>query len=84
VCGITPGPAADEIARAVRKRVPNADIRYRRDESISSIVDTWAWGLSTSRLDSVGWKPSYNNLEKLVDDFVREVRREEGLDRGEK
>lgn len=83
VCGITPGPSAGEIARVVRKRVPNADIRFRRDESISKIVDTWAWGLSTSRLDSVGWKPLYNNLEKLIDDFIREVGNKQKLKRGE-
>lgn len=74
VCGLARSPTAVEMARAVRRRLPGSEIRFRPKEEVVKIVDSWARNSSTRRLSSMGWKPQYPDLDGLVSDFIDEVR----------
>jgi len=74
VPGITPGPSAGQIARVVKKKIPAAKIEFRPDEKISKIVDSWSRDLDSERIRNAGWSPSYGDLDRLVEDFIGEVR----------
>ena len=61
---------------AIKKFIPDAKITYKPDPvsmeffrsfTIKSIDDSRARG-------EWGWKPLYTNFEKVVEDFIREVR----------
>lgn len=73
VCGLSRTPTALELARAVRRRVPDSEIRFRPKRKTVEIVDSWAKNASTKRLSSLGWRPEYADLDALVSDFVGEV-----------
>jgi threonine 3-dehydrogenase len=73
VAGITPGPTAGELVNAVKRRIPKAELRFRPDAKISRIVDSWSTDHSLERINAAGWRPSYSNLDVLVDDFIDEV-----------
>lgn len=74
VPGISPGPTAEELVGAVRRRVPDARIGFEPDERVTRIVDSWSTDLDPGRIREAGWRPSYSSLDALVDDFVNEVR----------
>ncbi len=80
VPGISPGPSAGQIARAVKRKIPEAKIDFKPDEKISKIVDSWSRDLDPERIRDAGWRPSYGSLDPLVEDFISEVqnRKEEG------
>jgi nucleoside-diphosphate-sugar epimerase len=75
VSGISPGPSAAQLVKAVKRKIPEARIDFRPDEKIAQIVDSWARDLDAERLRRAGWKPSYGTLDALVDDFISEVRK---------
>ena len=74
VPGISPGPTAGQLARTVKRKIPEARIDFKPDEKISKIVDSWSRDLDSERITTAGWNPSYADLDILVDDFIREVR----------
>jgi nucleoside-diphosphate-sugar epimerase len=74
VPGISPGPSAGQLARVVKRKIPDAKIEFKPDEKISKIVDSWSRDLDSERITSAGWRPSYSDIDALVDDFIGEVR----------
>ena len=74
VAGISPGPSAGELVRAVKRRLPEARLEFQPDERIAKIVDSWSTDLDSKRILAAGWRPSYSDLEVLIDDFIAEVR----------
>jgi hypothetical protein len=58
----------------VKKKIPAAKIEFRPDEKISKIVDSWSRDLDSERIRNAGWSPSYGDLDRLVEDFIGEVR----------
>ncbi len=73
VAGISPGPSAGELVKAVKRRLPGAKLKFQPDERIATIVDSWSTDLDSERILSAGWKPSYSDLDNLIDDFIAEV-----------
>jgi len=73
VPGISPGPTAGQLARIVKRKIPEARTDFKPDEKIATIVDSWARDLDSEKIARAGWKPAYGNLDVLVDDFIREV-----------
>jgi threonine 3-dehydrogenase len=78
VPGISPGPTAGQLARIVKRKIPQARIEFKPDEKIARIVDSWARDLDSEKIRRAGWEPAYGSLDLLVDDFVREVARMKG------
>ena len=66
-------PRADEIAAAVRRRVPTAKITFKSDPARQAIVDSWPRSLndSVARKDW-GWAPRYD-LDAMSDELVAAV-----------
>ncbi|MEM2942188.1 MAG: NAD-dependent epimerase/dehydratase family protein [Candidatus Bathyarchaeia archaeon] len=67
-------PTAEEIAKAVRDRIPNARLTFNPDPEKTRILKSWAQKIDES--DAVrewGWKREYT-LQQTIDDFIKEVR----------
>ena len=72
--GAKPTPSAQEIAGAVRERIPDADIRFDADESLQAELDKFLRPIDDSRARAEwGWDPQYG-LDAMVDDFISECR----------
>jgi nucleoside-diphosphate-sugar epimerase len=76
LAGITPTPTTKQLEMAVKKFVPEAKITYNPDPLVMEYYRTR--GVSTiddSRArEEWGWKPEFTDIEKLVADFIQEVR----------
>ncbi len=66
-------PTAREIYNAVKKVLPNADIRFKPDRELTEIVRSWPKSLDERRArEEWGWKTQYQ-LEESVKDFIKEI-----------
>ena len=73
--GAKPTPSAQQIADAVRKRLPSADIRFEVDETLQATIDQFLRPIDDSRArEEWGWHPKYD-LDGMVDDFIAECSR---------
>jgi len=77
ISGVSQAETAKELEVAIKKFIPEARTAYKPDplvmellESIRNIhvID------DTSARDEWGWEPLYVNFEKLVEDFIQEMR----------
>jgi threonine 3-dehydrogenase len=66
-------PTAQEIYSAVKRALPNADIRFKPDRELTEIVRSWPKSLDEKKAGAEwGWRTQYQ-LEESVKDFVKEV-----------
>lgn len=67
---------AKEVEIAVKKFIPEAQITYKPDPVTMEIMYSLRWqDIDDSRArEEWGWNPQYTNLEKIVEDFINEVR----------
>ncbi|MCE2456934.1 MAG: NAD-dependent epimerase/dehydratase family protein [Dehalococcoidia bacterium] len=63
----------DELAAAIRKRIPDFVIEYNIDPLRQGIADSWPDSLDdTAARDEWGWSPSYD-LDTMVDDMIKNL-----------
>ncbi len=76
LAGITPTPTAGVLEKTIKKFIPDANITYNPDplvmeyyrtRPISTIDDTRA-------REEWGWQPEFTDVEKVVVDFINEVK----------
>ena len=69
-------PSAEELAQAIRTRVPEVQITYRPDPLKCAIVESWPDRIedSTARKDW-GWDSTWN-LERTTDEVIEVLRHE--------
>ena len=69
-------PSAEELASAIWKRLPQAQITYKPDPQRLSIVESWPPRIddSDARRDW-GWNPGWD-LEQMSDDIIEILQRE--------
>ncbi len=74
VVGVFPSLTAKEVELAIKKFIPEAEFTYKPDpwvmdyyRSINNFDDSRA-------REEWGWKPLYADFEKIVADFIKEVR----------
>lgn len=74
--GITPTNTASELERTIKKFIPDAVITYKPDP----VAIEFAKSLNIKVIDDSraredwGWHPRYAELEKVVADFIKEVK----------
>lgn len=73
--GVTPTPSAVELARAVRSRIPGAQISFDPDEELQAILDKALLPIDEKYArEEWGWKPEYG-IQEMVDDFILELKK---------
>ena len=64
---------AVEISEAVKRVLPDANIRFKPDQELTQIVRSWPKYVDESRaFEEWGWKTNYF-LDETVKDFIKEV-----------
>lgn len=72
-------PTAKEIAKAVKKILPEADLKFKPDPEMTQIVRSWPKYLEETRAEEDwGWKTKFS-LEATVEDFVKKVQAHPGI-----
>lgn len=66
-------PQAGEIAAAVKKKIGTADITFKANQKLTDIVHTFGILDDTVARTEWEWSPDYTDLDKVVDDFAKEV-----------
>ncbi len=74
VDGAKPTPSAGELAQAVRKHIPGAQIDFKPDPQIQPLLDEMGRPLDDNRArQEWGWQPTYD-LERMVTEFLQRLR----------
>jgi hypothetical protein len=75
LAGVSPIASAGELADIVRTKVPGAQISFKPDAQMQSLLDRVIRPLDdTNAQTEWNWKLAYNQ-EKIVDDFLQELER---------
>jgi len=77
VSGVSPARTAKELEIAIKKIIPEAKIAYKPDPLVVEFFQTLKSlrGIDDSRArEEWGWEPLYSDFDKLVADFIQEVR----------
>ena len=68
-----PTPSAQDLAEAVRAKLPEAQITFRPDLAIQQMLDRLLPIDDRNARQEWGWEPTYT-LERMVEDFLEAVR----------
>jgi len=72
-------PTAKEIYDEVKKKLPNADIKFKPDRELTEIVRSWPKYLDETKAgEDWGWKTKFF-LKETVQDFIEEVQVHPGI-----
>ena len=76
IAGVSPAQTAKELETAVRKFIPDADITYKPDKVAMELMQSIPIKVldDTRAREEWGWQPQYTDYEKVVEDFIREVK----------
>lgn len=76
ISGVSPAQSAGELEQAIKKFIPEARITYKPDPVAMEIFRTLPIKvIDDSRArEEWGWQPRYTNFDKVVADFIKEVR----------
>jgi len=73
VAGAKPAASAADLADAVKKRLPKAEIAFKPDVELQRLLDSTLHPVDDHiAQDEWGWKPHYD-LERMIDDFLAEM-----------
>lgn len=74
--GVSPAQSAKELEQAIKKFIPEAKITYKPDPVAMEVMGSLKIKVIDDRRarEEWGWKPQYTNFEKVVADFIKEVR----------
>ncbi len=74
LAGVSPTPSAQDLAEAVRAKVPGAKITFVPDPAVQSALDRISLPLDDRNARKEwNWHPAYNQ-EQIVEDFLQELR----------
>ena len=77
VAGVTPVQTAKELEMAIKKIVPSFQVTYKPDPKVMEFYKNFhveVYDDSRAR-EEWGWKSRYPNFERVVADFIEEVRK---------
>jgi threonine 3-dehydrogenase len=80
IAGVSPAQTAKELETAVRKFIPDADITYKPDKVAMELMQSLPIKVldDTRAREEWGWQPQYTDYEKVVEDFIQEVKTRPG------
>lgn len=76
ISGVTPVRTAKELELAIKKFIPEARVTYKPDPGVMEYFRSQnikVFDDSRAR-EEWGWEPLYTDFEKIVEDFIREVK----------
>lgn len=76
LAGISPAPSAKDLETAIKKFVPDAKVSYKPDPSVMEYYRTRKVKEiddSPARMEW-GWEPSNTPLEKVIEDYINEIK----------
>ncbi|MGB9630147.1 MAG: NAD-dependent epimerase/dehydratase family protein [Thermodesulfobacteriota bacterium] len=66
-------PTAKQLADAVKKQLPKANLEFKPDPKLVSIIQDWPKYFDETRANQEwGWKTQYN-LDEAITDFIQEI-----------
>ncbi len=73
--GLAPLQAAKQLELSIKKFIPEANITYKPDPLIMELVPNLnIKSINDSKArEEWGWNPLYRDIDKVVEDFIREV-----------
>ena len=76
LAGISPTPTAGQLEKTIKKFLPDADISYEPDPMVMEYYRTRPVSTidDTRAREELGWQPEFTDIEKVVADFIEEVR----------
>ncbi|MCK4263117.1 MAG: NAD-dependent epimerase/dehydratase family protein, partial [Dehalococcoidia bacterium] len=76
VAGVTPIRTASELEQVVKKYVPESQITYVPDPEVMDFHRTMRIDVfdDSRAREEWGWQPEYPDLDKVVADFIEEIR----------
>ena len=76
ISGVSPAQSAKELEMAIKKIIAEAKITYKPDPITTEFFRSQSMRVidDSQAREEWGWQPSYTDFEKLVKDFVQEVR----------
>jgi len=78
IIGVSPARTARELELAIKKFIPEAEITFRPDPQIAQFFADFFGGMyaidDSRAREEWGWEPLYTDFEKVVEDFIHEVR----------
>ncbi len=76
ISGVSPARSAKELEMAIKKFIPDAKITYKPDPVTMEFFNSQTMKVFDDRRarEEWGWEPSYTDFEKVVEDFIQEVR----------
>jgi len=76
ISGVSPAQSAKELEMAIKKFIPDAKITYKPDPVTMEFFQSQNMRIidDSRAREEWGWKPLYTDFEKVVEDFIQEVR----------
>ena len=78
IIGVSPGRTAGELYRVIKEFIPGAEITFKIDPELADFFDTFFGGMKevddSPAREEWGWEPLHTDFEKIVEDFIHEIR----------
>jgi len=76
ISGVSPARSAKELEMSIKKFIPDAKITYKPDPVTMEFFNSQTMKVfdDSRAREEWGWEPSYTDFEKVVEDFIQEVR----------
>ena len=78
VIGVSPAKTAKELELVVKKFIPDAELTFKPDPELAQFFDAFYGGMyavdDSPAREEWGWEPLYTDFEKIVEDFIHEVK----------
>jgi threonine 3-dehydrogenase len=80
VVGVSPAQKVKDLEMAIKKVIPDAKITYKPDPATMEMLRNYPIRKVDDSLARAewGWEPVYTSFERIVEDFVKEVRTHPG------
>ncbi len=81
VSGVSPAQKASELEAAIKEHIPEARITYKPDKVAMELMESLPIKVldDTRARQEWGWQPQFDSYQKVVADFIQEVKTRPGF-----